>query len=339
MQIDGSEFDKHYSALVTPYREGSYEVDEDGLRRLINQHNTNDYFSENGGFIINPKAGEIYYLSREERKRNVEIAVEEAEDHQKVFAGVYGVRIDELQSCCQDAIDAGADGLFVMPPQGSTLVTTELDSTKFPKVWLDHMRAIDNVGDVPLIVHPTEKHDPGNTYGGALPVEPTMRILEEFPNVVAWKMKYSMSGWKRIGKEIRSLSRHVSLLAARGYWHEAMALGYFDGTLAGAHNFSLEPHMEHQIAWENGEIDRASEIIRDLQELNEFIGSGRRHIKYKVATWLRGYIAHPFKRPPVPHPTEKEVQTILEQLRKLELDTIADARIKEVMENPVNASY
>ena len=74
----GRQFDRLYVALMLPFKE-NYQVDEDALRTFL-RYFMQPKFRDNvngAGIIINAEAGEIFYLTREEKRRNVEITMEE----------------------------------------------------------------------------------------------------------------------------------------------------------------------------------------------------------------------------------------------------------------------
>jgi 4-hydroxy-tetrahydrodipicolinate synthase len=104
----GSRYDRHYCTIVTPYKD-DFEVDEQALRRFLRYFMQPKFLDINGGIIVNAQAGEIDHLSREEKRRNVEIALEECGGKVLVFAGVGGVRTEhaiagtpapEVQNIC-----------------------------------------------------------------------------------------------------------------------------------------------------------------------------------------------------------------------------------------------
>src|SRR5437870_10546246 len=78
---------RHYAALVLPFDENG-KIDEAGYRDLI-QYFLQERFRSVGGLVANPEAGEIYYLTREEKRRVAEIAVREAAGKMPVFGGVF----------------------------------------------------------------------------------------------------------------------------------------------------------------------------------------------------------------------------------------------------------
>ena len=49
-----------------------------------------------------------------------------------------------------------------------------------------------------------------------------------------------------------------------------------------------------------------------MARLHEYVYSepGRLHVRYKVATWLRGLIDSPLMRAPMPRPRPEEIRTL-----------------------------
>jgi 4-hydroxy-tetrahydrodipicolinate synthase len=123
---------RYYTATVLPFT-GAGKIDEQAYRSLI-RYFLKDRFREVGGIIANPEAGEIYYLSREEKRRVVEIAVAEANGNIPVFAGVFDLTTEGCVECAGDAKAAGADGLFLLPPAGCIDLVTAWNPEKYPDI-------------------------------------------------------------------------------------------------------------------------------------------------------------------------------------------------------------
>ena len=330
----GNKYDRLYVAIVTPYKDNTYEIDEGQLRSLLRLFLQPKYVDAGIGIIINPEAGEIFYLTREEKRRNVEIAVNEVKGKVPVFAGVIDNTTAGTVDVAVDAKKAGVDGLFMIPPMGAIDITTSWNSLKYPEVWIDMVKEVAKaVGDMPMICHPTAT--PSILYGIGLPLEPTIRMCNEIKNIVGWKMTYNYDGYRIIARALRKLDRHVGIFGAPSiYFHENLASGQFDGTVTGSFNFALEPMIEHIIAWRRGDIKEARRIWdAGLAELKEYIYSdyGRLHIRYKAATWLRGYISNPFMRPPIPKPRKDEIQILRDLLVKAGMTVIDSAKISSLI--------
>jgi dihydrodipicolinate synthase/N-acetylneuraminate lyase len=330
-----TEYDRYYTALVAPFREGSYEIDESAFRELVRYYVDNDRFRDlPGGLIVNPEAGEVFYMNAAERRRAIEIVVSETPDNVPVFSGVFGVSRDELVSGAEDAIDAGVDGLFVMPPTGTMEVTSTLDAVNTPSIWVEHTETIASVSDMPVLVHPTATVD--QEYGTGLPAESARAVMEEVPNVVGWKMTYNYPGYRKITALIESLDRHVGALGAdASLFNAALADGQMDGSVTGAFNFALEPMLDHLEAWQNDDVEAARQVWNDqLAELLDYVYDfSRLHIRYKLATWLRGLTPHPFMRPPMPDPKPEEAERLHALLDSAGVETIGEEYRVQTMED------
>jgi dihydrodipicolinate synthase/N-acetylneuraminate lyase len=288
------------------------------------------------GIIINPEAGEIFYLNREEKRRNVEIAIDEVNGKIPVFAGAIDTSTEGTVEVAVDAKQAGADGVFVIPPMGAIDVTTCWDSTKYSEVWIDMLKALqDGVGDMPFICHPTGSQS--IKYGEGLPVEVAVKTCNEIKNVVGWKMTYNYTGFRIISRALRKLDRHVGLLGAPAInFHENLASDRFDGTVSGSWNYSPEPMLDHIVAWRNGNLEEARRIWDSgLAEIHEYVYSefSRLHIRYKTATWLRGFISNPFMKPPMPKPRKEEVKRLSEVLSNAGLSAIDSEKISSITQS------
>jgi 4-hydroxy-tetrahydrodipicolinate synthase len=126
----GRKYDRLYVPIVTPFKDNTYDPDEAQLRSFLRLYLEPNYVESGIGIIINPEAGEIFCLNREEKRRNVEIAVSEVNGKVPVFAGVIDNTTAGTVDVALDAKKAGVDGLFVMPPLGAIDITTSWNSIK-----------------------------------------------------------------------------------------------------------------------------------------------------------------------------------------------------------------
>jgi 4-hydroxy-tetrahydrodipicolinate synthase len=78
--------DRCYAAVLLPLAE-SLKVDEAAYRRFIRYFLSDPRFVQTGGLCINPEAGQIFYLTRTEKSRILQIAIEEAGGKVPIFAG------------------------------------------------------------------------------------------------------------------------------------------------------------------------------------------------------------------------------------------------------------
>ena len=327
-----------FVAVVTPYMPGESKVDEAGLRQHLRYFLQPKFVNAGGAILINPEAGEIFYLSRDEKLRNVEIALEECRGKVPVFAGVIAPTTAESIIVARDAKAAGVDGIFLIPPVGAMDITTSWDSERYPEVWVDMAKAICDAVGLPAITHPVTPPTP--QYGNGLPLSATLKMCREVPQIIGWKMTYSYGGFRMIARGLRQLPRPVAILCATAvYFHEYLASGQFDGTVTGSFNYAMEPMIDHIEAWRRGDVEAARQIWNSgLAELHEYVYSeySRLHVRYKAACWLRGLIEEPWMRPPQPRPKPEEIQQLRELLQRAGLNVISESAMERVFRTPVS---
>ncbi|MBL0422182.1 dihydrodipicolinate synthase family protein [Ramlibacter sp. AW1] len=300
-----------YTALVLPLKDG-YDIDEDGLRRLVRYY-VQHRFAQVGGLIANPEAGEISYLTRDEKRRVLEIVLEEAAGKLPVLAGTFAWTTREVIQTAQDAKAIGAHGIFVIPPAGSMDVSVAWDAARYPEVWLDQIKDQDRAVDLPMFAHPISNMTP--QWGLGLPLEPTLKICREVPNMVGWKMTYSPQGARLIGRALREHAPEVAILPSSAhFFHDYLASGWqFDGAISGSFNYAMESMLAHIEAFGRNDLVAAREVWNSgMARLHEYVYSepGRLHVRYKIAAWLRGLIDSPLMRAPMPRPREEEIRAL-----------------------------
>ena len=325
--------DRMFVAAVTPFAaDGS--IDEPQFRRLLRYFLDTAAHVDDFGIIVNPEAGEVFYLAPDEQARVVEIAVDEVRGAVPLFTGfLANSTADAGAVAVRLAGIGGVNGLFIMPPIGALDVTMAWDPVAYPEVWADMIGAVTRaLPDTPLICHPVAAPTAG--YGVGLPLEPTIELLQRFPQIVGWKMTYNYEGFRKVARGIRTLDRHVGILAATAVnFHENLANGTFDGTVTGSFNYALEPMLDHIAAWRSGDHARALEIWNGgLAQLHEYVYEqwGRLHVRYKTAAWLHGVIDTPYMRPPMPLPRKAEIAHITNLIAQTGMKLIDDASIAAV---------
>jgi 4-hydroxy-tetrahydrodipicolinate synthase len=276
------------------------------------------------------EAGEVFYLSRAEKRRLVEIAVEEVNGKMPVFAGNFGYTTKEVIEVAKDAKAIGANGIFAIPPAGCGDVTATWDADKYPEVWLDQLKAQDKAVDLPIIPHPSGS-SVVPVYGKGTPARATEAICRAIPNIVGWKMTYPYDGNRKISALLRSLDRPVAVLQSGAYYfHEHLANGNFDGTMSGFWNVALEPMLDHIDAWQRGDVETARKIwnggLYDLQAYQK--GDGRLHVRYKIGAWLRGLIDRPDGRSPMPAPRPDEIETMYRLMSRVGIPLVDKKDLK-----------
>lgn len=155
------------TALITPFRRGG-EVDEAGVKRLARRQ------IDAGVHFLVPcgTTGETPTLSDAERRRVVELVVEEARGQVPVLAGAGGYDTNEVVHAAREMQKAGASGLLSVTPYYSKPT---------PEGLFQHFSAIADATPLPIVLY----NVPGRT--GCNMDAATMARLATIPNVVAVK--------------------------------------------------------------------------------------------------------------------------------------------------------
>src|SRR5699024_4589962 len=98
-----------FTVLVTPMHD-NYEVDWDGFRSNI------DYFIDQGvaGIAVNGSTGEFVSLTKEERLKLTETAVDQVNGRIALVVGTAAERTEDAIMFTQHAEKAGADAALVI---------------------------------------------------------------------------------------------------------------------------------------------------------------------------------------------------------------------------------
>jgi 4-hydroxy-tetrahydrodipicolinate synthase len=142
------------------------EIDEESQRRLM------DFLIEKGvhGIMVMIWGGEFYKYSDDERKRVIEIVIDQANGRVPVVAGTSHTGTWPAVKLSKYAEDAGSDAVIVMPPYFSGgLVEATLRLR-------EHYEAISRAIDIPVVVQES---------GIGIPMNPSLfaRLAEENDNI------------------------------------------------------------------------------------------------------------------------------------------------------------
>lgn len=155
------------TAMVTPFRQ-DFSLDEDGLHRLIRRQ------LEAGIDFLVPcgTTGESPTLSKDEKRRVVEITVAESQGRVPVLAGAGGNNTAEVIEAARELEDVGIDGILSVTPYYNKPTQEGL---------YQHYRAIARAVSLPIIVYSV----PGRT---GVNIEPaTVARLGQIENIVGIK--------------------------------------------------------------------------------------------------------------------------------------------------------
>jgi 4-hydroxy-tetrahydrodipicolinate synthase len=177
---------------ITPFKRDG-EIDEEALRACIR------FWLQGGvsGLVPCGSNGEAPYLSREERKKVIEIVMDEANGKVPVVAGTGSTSTWETIQFTKDAKDLGVDAALVVTPFYFKLSNKEM---------YEHYKAVLEAIDLPIILYSVPKF---TSYDLDLTV--ISRLASEYENVVGVKDSGGSIG--RITEIIRLVGDNISVLA------------------------------------------------------------------------------------------------------------------------------
>jgi 4-hydroxy-tetrahydrodipicolinate synthase len=290
-----------YPALVTPFVPKTEEVDEDAYRLLIHHCLPNV-----DGLVTGGTTGEFHTLTRQELKRLVEIAVEEAADR-PVIAGCGASGTAQAIALAQDAKAAGATAILVVTPY--FLHPSD-------KGVYQHYYDIVNTVDIPLILYNIPQ-----VMDRVLP-RPVVEDLADLPNVVGIKdssgnLTYTMELLEYVGDRIDVFVGHDEVILP------ALAGGISGVILASAQVYPEVWQAVIQFVAE-GNLAAARAAQRQVQKLSRIFCRYGGGIAVKAALKMMGLDMGPPRRPfksvggALLHETRAEIQLELEKLGKVE---------------------
>lgn len=181
-------------------------VDTEALARFL------EHIHEAGADSIGllGSTGGYAFLSREQRKRAVQAAVECIGGKTPLVVGVGALRTDEAQALARDAKSAGADGLLLAPMSYVPLKDDEV---------FQHFVAVAEAGDLPLCIY----NNPSTTrfaFSDAL-----IGRLSAVSNIVAVKMPLAAND-DLAGElsRLRQMTPDMFMIGYSGDWGAADAL-------------------------------------------------------------------------------------------------------------------
>ncbi len=290
-----------YPALVTPFVSRTEELDEDAYRNLIRH-----CLPHVDGLVTSGTTGEFSYLSRDEQKRLVEIAVEGA-GGKPVIAGCGAPGTAQAIALAQDARAAGATAVLVVTPYFMH---------PSDKGVYQHYHDIAASVDLPLILYNIPQ-----VVDRYLP-RPVVEDLADLPNVVGIKdssgnLTYTMELLEYVGERIDVFVGHDEVVLP------ALAGGVSGMILASAQVYPEVWQAVLQFVAE-GNLPAARAAQREVQKLSRIFCRHGGGVAVKAALKMMGLKMGPPRKPLKPaggalmHETRAEIQLELERLGKIE---------------------
>jgi len=289
-----------FPALVTPFKNET-EVNEEALRRLVN------FVIDEGvtGVVPVGTTGEFVYMSEEERKRALEIVVDEVNGRVPVIAGTGASSTMEAIELSRHAKDVGADAALVVTPY--YLLPAD-------KGIYQHFYEVAKAVDLPIILY----NIPQCT-GGFLSRE-VVEDLAQIGNVVGLKdssghLPYTLELLNFVGDKIDIVCGHDEVVLP------ALAAGTKGAILASA-NVIPDVWVELYKAVQRRDIGSARKLQMSAQKLARIFCRYGGAVAVKAALKMMGIDVGKVRRPLVSGgvlswEVREEIQMELEKLGKI----------------------
>ena len=290
------------TALVTPFAK-SGALDEAGVRRLAKRQ------VDAGIHFLVPcgTTGETPTLTAAERKRIVEICVEEARGRALVLAGAGGYNTQEIIHAAAEMQKAGADGLLSVTPYYNRPT---------PEGLYAHYKAIADSTPLPIVVY----NVPGRTGCNVDPA--TLVKLSSIPTIVA--VKEASGNVTQMAEICRAVPPDFLVLSGDdALTLPLMAIGG-RGIISVASNEVPAEMVQMVEAAERGDYKEARHWHTKLLPLMQvnFVESSPGPVKFAMAAM--GLCEEVFRLPMVP-PRQSSKDKVLAALKDLGLPVVAGA--------------
>ena len=290
------------TALITPFTAGG-AVDDAAVRRLARRQ------IDLGTHFLVPcgTTGEVPTLSAAERRRVVEIVVDEAAGKTPVLAGAGGYDTHEVAQAAVEMQQAGADGLLSVTPYYNRPT---------PEGLYQHYRVIADATPLPIVVY----NVPGRT--GCNVDAPTLARLATIPTIVG--VKEAAGNMSQMADMVRAVPDDFLVLSGDdALTVPLMAIGG-RGIISVCSNQIPREMSEMVEAAERGDFAAARAIhqrILGLMQVN-FCESSPGPVKFAMAAM--GLCEEAFRLPMVP-PRAASREKVLAVMRELDLPIVSSA--------------
>ncbi|MGB9762068.1 MAG: 4-hydroxy-tetrahydrodipicolinate synthase [Caldimicrobium thiodismutans] len=284
-------------ALITPFKDG--KIDEESFRNLIRWH----LKEGTHGILVSGTTGESATLSKEEKKRLFEIALEEAKGKVPLIAGTGTNDTKKTLELTKMAEELGMD---------ACLLVTPYYNKPTQKGLYEHYKYIATQVNIPIILY----NVPGRTGVNLLPE--TTAKLSEIENIVA--IKEACGDLKQVTElKLRCKADFVILSGDDFTAYPTIALGG-KGVISVAANVMPKEMAELMEAALNGNYEQALKLHLYLYPLFKVLFIETNPVPAKEALYLMGMINSPEVRLPLSGLSEasfQQLKTILRETYKL----------------------
>jgi len=299
----------HLAALVVPFTPQD-AVDEAALRGLIRYVAGTKLMN---GVVVNAHAGEVASLTLEERRRVVEVMVDEAHRHGlQAVAGIdpHPATIAGTIRMGREIEAAGADAILLMAP---SWFTWGID----PDVVHGFVKALADAVKTPILFFTM------GAYSGVNYTPEIVRRVADVPGVIGVKdTMWSTDGFEANLRVLRQVPRPFTVLTGNDVHLFYNFLAGADGTLLILNVLYPEIVLEMFEGVRSGDIPRARNAHQRQEELARLLFAPpmlKMVPRMKEALALLGRIPRADVRPPLPRLTADERAALRQALTRAKL--------------------
>jgi 4-hydroxy-tetrahydrodipicolinate synthase len=264
------------------------------------------------GLVANGHAAEVASLTRDERRRTLDIALDEVAGKVPVVTGIYTDGTLEAIELARDAQAAGAAGLLVFPP---TLFMW--GAQQKPDMVLRHFQTLADAVDLPLVVF----EYPVASGIGYSPE--TLAELCKIPTVAAIKdWSNEIVSYEKNLRAVRASGRPVAVMSSFTMSLMASFMLGADGCISGMGSVTADLQAALFAAVQAGRLDEARAINDRVAPLVSVFYAPPfvdMHNRMKEALAILGRIPAAHVRPPLTPVSEDERHRIRLALRAANL--------------------
>lgn len=306
------------SAFIVWKDETCSEIDEEEtrkhFRRLVNE------IKGWGMLAVGGVEAEVDTTTRAEKRKIIEIAVEEAGDEVPVFCGAHADSLWEQVEMAKEGKQLGSQGVLLHPPglyPGYTAPWNE-------EFIIEHLKRFDEEVDLPIILFGSP---PGGTVQGhnAIMPETYRKAAEQIENIQAWKVaaQSNLACFFTAYEVMKGTQVNtVPAGSAEPQLFITHAMGWAKGTISGGSNFSAKWDIEVMRKAMEGKLNEAKALAVKLKPIFDVvygalpgIGFPGFVVRYKLHGWLAGLIPEIHMRyPRLPRP-KVEVEMLYQAMK------------------------
>lgn len=279
-----------YAATLCPMDENGRHIDEESLASHIHQVSRVEGIS---GLLINGHAGENFALSREEKRRVIEIARSACKPGSQLVVGINSEDSYDAQAQADDAKQAGANAILLFPPYSWSL-STNLETV------LNHHHITNANAQLPLMLYQSGVGSGGMAYPADI-----LQKLVQLPHVIGVKEgSWETSAYDANQRLVRATAPHVAVMASGDeHLFTCFVLGT-DGSLVSIAAIVPELVVALYRAVKEANLDEARRLHEHVYPLAKAIygmhPGTHANARLKACLHMLGHITSDASRAPVP---------------------------------------